>query len=137
MNEFKMTKMGSLRYLLGIEVDLVPGKVLAFRQRRYLDKVIEQFGSQDMQPVEIPMAVSWEPKELNDHDEPTNKVNDDFLWFHKTSLSTALGKQIHRSQYVLYPGGIHLNTLVPAYICIPGPTCSLPSQPRSNCTRIR
>ena len=58
MNEFKMTKMGSLRYLLGIEVDLVPGQVLAFRQRRYLDKVIEQFGSQDMHPVEIPMAVS-------------------------------------------------------------------------------
>jgi hypothetical protein len=50
---------------------------MAFRQRRYLDKVIEQFGSQDMHPVEIPMAVSWEPKELNDHDEPTNKVNND------------------------------------------------------------
>jgi hypothetical protein len=77
MNEFKMTKMGSLRYLLGIEVDLVPGKVLAFRQRRYLDKVIDQFGSQDMHPVDIPMAVSWEPKRHDNHDEPTDKANDD------------------------------------------------------------
>jgi hypothetical protein len=75
MNEFKMTKMGSLRYLLGIEVDLVPGKALAFRQRRYLDKVIDQFGSQDMHPVDIPMAVSWEPKELDNHDEPIGNPN--------------------------------------------------------------
>ena len=72
MDKFKMTKMDSLRYLLGIEIDMLPGKLLAFRQRKYLATVIEKFGSPDMYPADTPMSTTFDTKEEPQEPEATD-----------------------------------------------------------------
>ena len=55
MDKFKVTSLGDLKYLLGIEIDYVPQKLLVFTQKKFTKVILEKYGSPNMNPVKNPL----------------------------------------------------------------------------------
>jgi hypothetical protein len=66
--KFKMTQLGDLRYLLGIEIDYVPGRILAFSQHKYIMQLLKKFGNLEMNSKDTPQAMTAEPARGPVHD---------------------------------------------------------------------
>jgi hypothetical protein len=62
MKNFKITKMGDLRYLLGLEIHYKSDKYLFFSQKKFINSIIEKFGNKNMHAVMTPQELNDEPE---------------------------------------------------------------------------
>ncbi|KAH9160197.1 hypothetical protein LEN26_001980 [Aphanomyces euteiches] len=69
--KFKITQMGDLRYLLGIEIDYIPGEWLIFSQANFIRDIIRKFGNLNMNPIDTPQGKEKDP--------PGRGQEDDFV----------------------------------------------------------
>ncbi|KAH9124961.1 hypothetical protein AeMF1_004353 [Aphanomyces euteiches] len=68
-SEFKVSNLGDLRYLLGIEIDYEPGKFLKFSQRTFITAIVNMFGNMNMSPASTPQALGKVPLCTGDQDD--------------------------------------------------------------------
>ena len=68
---FKIKDLGNLRYLLGIEMDYIPGEWLTFSQTNFTNDNIKKFGYPNMHSAPTPQVVTEEPPGRTEVDELT------------------------------------------------------------------
>ncbi|GMF18665.1 unnamed protein product [Phytophthora fragariaefolia] len=62
--KFKIKNLGRVKYLLGMEINYVPGKILCISQTAYIERLLKKFGMADAKAVRSPQM----------HNEPTLRI---------------------------------------------------------------
>ncbi|GMF22868.1 unnamed protein product [Phytophthora fragariaefolia] len=62
--KYKIKNLGRVKYLLGMEINYVPGKILCISQTAYIERLLKKFGMADAKAVRSPQM----------HNEPTLRI---------------------------------------------------------------
>jgi hypothetical protein len=69
---FEMTDLGELKYILGIEVEILP-EMIKIHQRNYINELVTKFGLQDSKTVNTPMEVGLKLQKFQENDIETKQ----------------------------------------------------------------
>ncbi|GMF60992.1 unnamed protein product [Phytophthora fragariaefolia] len=62
--KYNIKNLGRVKYLLGVEINYVPGKILCISQTAYIERLLKKFGMADAKAVRSPQM----------HNEPTLRI---------------------------------------------------------------